>query len=62
MEKLHCLEGEGKLYTYKEVVIALENGNHETVGNYEYCNEIDLYRRVPLRCQPWNSDWKSVLV
>jgi len=62
LKELHCLEGEGKLYTYKEVVIALENGNHETVGTYVYCNEIDLYCCVPLRCQPWNSDWKSALV
>jgi len=62
LKKLHCLECEGRLYTYKEVAIAFENSNHETVGTYVYCNEIDLERRVPLRCQPWNPGWKSGLV
>ena len=62
LKKLHYLEGEGSLYTYKEVSIVFENSNHEKVGTYMFCDEIDLERRVPLRCQPWNLDWKSGLV
>ncbi len=53
MQRIHHLEGEGHLYSYREVSVWQEGIMLYPVGTYVYLHEVEKKNRVALKDQPW---------
>lgn len=55
LQRIHHLEGEGQLYSYREVSVWQQGTMLYPVGTYVYLHEVEKKNKVALKDQPWVS-------